>query len=74
MKKIEIGSKVLVKFHKQETESYQIVTPGEADIFANKISFDSAFGKAVFGKSIHDRVNFAGPNGDRVSLKIIRIK
>ena len=70
---IEIGSRVVVE--KEETfekKSYQIVGSEEADMAQSKISNNSPFGEALFGKKKGDTISFKTPNGE-VNYKIIDV-
>ena len=61
---IEIGSKVVVlKEGEKEERNYQIVGSEEADMALGKISNNSPFGKALFGKKKNEKISFETPSG-----------
>ncbi|HAT53713.1 MAG TPA: transcription elongation factor GreA [Lactobacillus sp.] len=62
---VEVGKHVEVKFDDEDdTDSYQIVGKFEADLNANKISFDSPLGQAMINHHVGDTVTVSAPNGD----------
>ncbi len=70
---IEIGSKVVVlKDGEKKEKTYQIVGSEEADMALGKISNQSPFGEALFGRKKGDNVSFKTPNGE-VNYKIINV-
>lgn len=74
---VEVGSNVVVqklgkKGEKSEEKTYQIVGSEEADMSQGKISNQSPFGEAIFGKKKGDSVSFQTPNGV-VNYKIIKV-
>lgn len=70
---IEIGSKVVVlKDGGKKEKTYQIVGSEEADMALGKISNQSPFGEALFGRKKGDNVSFKTPNGE-VNYKIINV-
>ncbi|MBP3964983.1 transcription elongation factor GreA [Paenibacillus lignilyticus] len=61
---VQIGSSVIlndVEF--DERIEYQIVAPAEADVQANKISYESPLGKELLGKTVGSRINVNAPMG-----------
>ena len=56
----------------EEEEVYEFVSPGEDDIFENKILITSPLGQALLGKKVGDVVEFQAPGGVR-KLKILEI-
>ena len=73
MKKVEIGSEILVKFEDGE-EWYKIVSSFEADISKNKISVESPLGKAVLNHKEGEEISFLNRSGQKVTCEIIKIK
>ncbi|MFZ3011851.1 MAG: transcription elongation factor GreA [Minisyncoccia bacterium] len=77
---IEVGSKVVVQkidtkglsAEKAEEKKYVIVGSEEADMVNGKISNQSPFGKALFGKKKGEKVSFKTPNG-LVDYKILDV-
>ncbi|MCZ6553125.1 MAG: transcription elongation factor GreA [SAR324 cluster bacterium] len=53
----------IVNVDTEEVSTYQIVGPDEADLRANKISFQSPIAKALIGKKLGDVVTIAIPRG-----------
>jgi len=74
MKKVEIGSEVLIRFNNDEEKRYKIVTSLEADIFSQKVSAESLFGQAVLGRKEKERVTFKNPFGEEIWCQILEIK
>jgi len=68
--KIEIGSEIKIMFG-NETQGYQIVAPGEADILKNKISYQSPLGKELMGKKVGAEFSFGEK---KIKVKILEIK
>ncbi|MBR7135876.1 MAG: transcription elongation factor GreA [Clostridia bacterium] len=61
---VSMGVKIKVYDHDMEEEAvYKIVGTAEADVYANKISNDSAVGRALMGKKVGDTVTVAAPGG-----------
>jgi transcription elongation factor GreA len=61
---IVFGAKVtLENLDTGETLHYQIVGPDEADLKANRISFQTPIARALIGKSVGDVVSVAIPRG-----------
>lgn len=46
-----------------EVVEYRIVSPAEADVQSNKISYESPLGKELIGKSVGDVVSVTAPMG-----------
>jgi len=70
---IEVGSNVIVqKEGTKEEKKYIIVGSEEADMTQGKISNNSPFGEALFGKKKGDAISFKTPNGV-VNYKIINV-
>lgn len=60
---IVLGTTAILLINKQE-ETYSFVSSDEADITANKISFDSPLGRALKGKKEGDVVTVEIPTGN----------
>lgn len=56
-----------------ETIEYMIVGPSEADVFDNKISYESPLGSALLGKSVGDVISVAAPDGE-IKYELLEIK
>ncbi len=69
--KVEIGSKITILFDGKE-EKYNIVSPSEADILKNKMSYQSPLGKQLMGKEAGQEFNFEAGN-KKVKVKIVKI-
>jgi len=69
---IQIGSFVSL-ISSGEKQKLQIVSPEEANIMDNKISFESPLGKQLMGKKKGQRINIDTPGGKR-EYNIIEIK
>jgi transcription elongation factor GreA len=72
--KVNIGSTITVQEGDFETETWFLVGPKEASPRAGKISYESPIGKALSGRSIGESVNVVLPNGNSISLKILKIE
>ena len=72
--KVNIGSTITVQEGDFETETWFLVGPKEASPRAGKISYESPIGKALIGRSVGDNVNVILPNGNNISLKILKIE
>ena len=72
--KVNIGSTITVQEGDFETETWFLVGPKEASPRAGKISYESPIGKALIGRSVGDNVNVLLPNGNNISLKILKIE
>ncbi len=72
--KVNIGSTITVQEGDFETETWFLVGPKEASPRAGKISYESPIGKALIGRSVGDNVNVVLPNGNNISLKILKIE
>jgi transcription elongation factor GreA len=72
--KVNIGSTITVQEGDFETETWFLVGPKEASPRAGKISYESPIGKALIGRSVGDNVNVILPNGNSISLKILKIE
>lgn len=72
--KVNIGSTITVQEGDFETETWFLVGPKEAHPRGGKISYESPIGKALIGRSVGDNVNVVLPNGNNISLKILKIE
>jgi transcription elongation factor GreA len=72
--KVNIGSTITVQEDDFETETWFLVGPKEANPRGGKISYESPIGKALIGRSVGDNVNVILPNGNNISLKILKIE
>ncbi|NBD25256.1 transcription elongation factor GreA [Paenibacillus glycinis] len=71
---VQIGTTVVVHdVEFDEKIEYQIVAPAEADVAANKISYESPLGKELLDKRIGDRVSVNAPMGV-IEYKLLEIK
>ncbi|MGV2886090.1 transcription elongation factor GreA [Paenibacillus taichungensis] len=71
---VNVGLKVLVKDKElMENCEFLIVGPAEADVFENKISYESPVGKALMGKRIGEKVEVTAPMG-AILYEILDIK
>lgn len=70
--KIEIGSAVKIDFGGEKQE-YQIVSPTEANILENKISYQSPLGQNLMGKEPGKEFTFQA-GSKAVKVKILAIK
>jgi transcription elongation factor GreA len=59
---VKVGSRVRVRDADGEDE-FTIVADCEADVFADRISAESPFGRALLGHQIGQRVMFRAPGG-----------
>lgn len=69
---VQIGSFISLSSAK-EKEEFQIVSPEEADILNNKISFKSPLGERLMGKKKGEKVKIDAPEGKK-EYNIIEIK
>lgn len=71
---VNVGTTVVIKNpEKDAPEEYSIVVAAEADLFANKISNESAVGKALIGHKVGDRVEVELPVG-KVAYDIVAVE
>jgi len=70
--RIQIGSFVGLSSG-GEKEKFQIVSPEEADVLNNKISFKSPLGEQLLGKKKGESVKFDAPGGKK-EYKITEVK
>lgn len=70
---VSIGCTVEVLFDgDDETETYAIVSSGEADAMNNKISNESPLGSALVGHKVGESITAKTPGGE-LQLKIVKI-
>ncbi|WP_026297309.1 transcription elongation factor GreA [Paenibacillus daejeonensis] len=67
------GAVVLHDLEFNEKIEYQIVSPVEADVADNKISYESPLGKELIGKKVGDKVNVTAPMGV-ITYELLEIK
>lgn len=71
---IHVGSAVLLHdLEFDETIEYRIVSPAEADVNENKISYESPLGKELIGKKPGDQVSVHAPMGI-IQYKVLEIR
>ncbi|MBQ3496184.1 MAG: transcription elongation factor GreA [Clostridia bacterium] len=70
---VTLGKTIKIYDHDMEEEAvYQIVGTAEADIYENKISNDSAVGRALLGKKVGETVTVEAPGGGyQITIKEI---
>ncbi|OZB90914.1 transcription elongation factor GreA [Paenibacillus sp. XY044] len=71
---VSIGS--FVKLHDiefKEDLEYRVVGPAEADVYQNKISYESPLGKELIGKSVGDVVTVDAPMG-LIKYEVLEIR
>ena len=70
---VTLGKTIKIYDHDMEEEAvYQIVGTAEADIYENKISNDSAVGRALLGKKVGETVTVDAPGGGyQITIKEI---
>lgn len=71
--RVRIGSEVTVReVGYDETETYYLVGPAEADPGKGRISHESPLGSALLGHKVGDKVTVSAPAGD-MAFKIVEI-
>jgi transcription elongation factor GreA len=71
---VHVGSVVIVNdVEVAEKIEYQIVGAAEADVFANKISYESPLGKSLMGKSVGDVIRVDAPMG-QIEYELLEIR
>lgn len=73
MKKVEIGSTILVQFDDGEKETFEIVEPSGANVEEKKISADSLFGRAVIETIEGSSIQYQNSAGKPVRCKVIKV-
>ena len=68
---IQIGSEIKILFDEKE-ENYEIVSPSEANILKNKISYQSPLGQMLMGMESGKEFDFQAGNKS-VKVKILNI-
>lgn len=72
--KVQVGSVVVLNdIEMAEKIEYRLVGPAEADVFDNKISYESPLGVALIGKSVGDSISVAAPVGV-IKYELLEIK
>jgi len=56
-----------------EKIEYRIVSPAEANVGENKISYESPLGKELIGKKAGDKVSVTAPMGI-IEYKVLEVK
>lgn len=70
---VDVGSTVVLQKGKGKDEStYHIVSPEEADITEQKISYQSPLGAALIDKKIGEKFHFETPKG-KVEYTVVKI-
>jgi transcription elongation factor GreA len=71
---VHVGSVVILNdVEVSEKIEYRIVGAAEADVFANKISYESPLGKALMGKSVGDVISVTAPMG-QIEYELLEIR
>jgi transcription elongation factor GreA len=70
--RIVLGSRVTVRHSDGESETYELVAPGEADARVGRISPESPLGAALLGRRAEDVTLMDAPGG-RVQLTIMSV-
>lgn len=61
---VSVGSTVtFIEDGSTEEETYRVVGPAEADPAGGKVSYESAIGRALIGRTVGDTVEVATPSG-----------
>ncbi|KAF9122034.1 transcription elongation factor GreA [Paenibacillus cellulositrophicus] len=71
---VSVGS--FVKLHDiefKEDLEYRVVGPAEADVYQNKISYESPLGKELIGKTVGDIVTVDAPMG-LIKYEVLEIR
>ena len=71
---VSIGS--FVKLHDiefKEDLEYRVVGPAEADVYQNKISYESPLGKELIGKTVGDVITVDAPMG-LIKYEVLEIR
>lgn len=64
---VDVGSQVLLRdVSKRQQLRYQIVEPGSADPFSDRISYESPIGRSLLGKESGSLIEIAAPGGSYV--------
>ncbi|MFD0959272.1 transcription elongation factor GreA [Paenibacillus chungangensis] len=72
----KVGVGAVVTLHDVEFNEriqYQLVSPAEADVEADKISYESPLGKELMGKKVGDAIHVSAPMG-MIEYKLLEIK
>jgi transcription elongation factor GreA len=72
--KVGVGSNVVLNdIEVAEKIEYRVVGPAEADVFNNKVSYESPLGKALMGKKVGDIIKVDAPIGI-IKYELLEIK
>ncbi|MBO9606817.1 MAG: transcription elongation factor GreA [Paenibacillaceae bacterium] len=64
LSRVHVGCTVVLNdVELAETMTYRIVGPAEADVFDNKISYESPLGTALMDKKVGEIIRVAAPDG-----------
>ena len=63
--KIIFGATVTLLDEDDKAQTFQIVSPYEADAKLGRISYNSPLGKALIGRKVEEEVEVTVPSGDR---------
>lgn len=70
MKKVKIGSEVLIRFGgNKEVERFFI--DRDPDIFQKKVSPDSPFGQAILERKAKEKISYPNHSGEKINCEII---
>ncbi|MGE5327762.1 MAG: GreA/GreB family elongation factor [Thiobacillus sp.] len=69
---VRLGSTVSLRFG-TEVIKYTLVSPIEADPFANKISGESPLGKTLLGRKVHEKFHVKTPKGTEKGYEVLSI-
>jgi transcription elongation factor GreA len=74
LSEVSIGT-IVVLLDKEMSEklSYRIVSPSEADVLEERISYESPLGKTLLGKRVGDRIKVDAPMGV-IEYELLEIK
>ncbi len=70
---VNIGTHITVQESGEESETYHLVGPKEADPRKGRISHESPIGKALMGHKVGETVTITTPGGE-LRLKILKIE
>jgi transcription elongation factor GreA len=72
--KVGVGSNVVLNdIEVAEKIEYRVVGPAEADVFNNKVSYESPLGRALMGKKVGDIIKVDAPIGI-IKYELLEIK
>ena len=70
--KVELGCRVHLDFNGENVQ-YEMVSPAEADILKNKISYQSPMGQKLMGKKKGDKFVYE-INGKQIKVRVLEIR